>query len=446
MSLLSRRAGAVRRCIAAAALLLGLLMLGVGGASAQSPSVLLAKITGPITPVLAAHFGDAIQAAQDGDHAALVVEMDTPGGLDTSMRDMVQEALVAQVPVVVYVHPPGGRAASAGAVIAFSAHVAAMAPGTNIGAATPITMEGGEVIDKVVEDAAAYVEEIAVERDRDVEFAVATVREGRSAGATEAVEIGAVDLTAASLSELLAQIDGMEVELATEAGDRDTVTLATEGAEVVDFELSWTRSVLQTLANPQLAFLFMSIAPLAILYEFISPSGGVGLIFGGILLLLGLFSLAVLPVNLVGVALLLLAAGLFAAEAFAPGVGVFAAGGALALILAGLFLFPDATGLAIGLEVVLPVAAAIGVVALVIGRFAVRSQTRPKFAGQGGTMIGDTGVVRTADGRTGQVWASGAMWKARAREGSLERGARVRVVDMQGLELIVEPAEQDADV
>ncbi|HVM14178.1 MAG TPA: NfeD family protein [Egibacteraceae bacterium] len=446
MSLLPRRVGAARRCLAAAALLLGLLVLAAGGASAQARSVLRAEITGPITPVLAGHFADAIRAAQDGDHAALIVEMDTPGGLDTSMRDMVQQALVAQVPVVVYVHPPGGRAASAGAVIAFSAHVAAMAPGTNIGAATPITMEGGEVIDKVVEDAAAYVEEIAVERDRDVEFAVATVREGRSAGATEAVEIGAVDLIAGSLRELIAEIDGMEVELATEAGDRDTVTLATEGAEVVDFELSWTRSVLQTLANPQLAFLFMSIAPLAILYEFISPSGGVGLIFGGILLLLGLFSLAVLPVNLVGVALLLLAAGLFAAEAFAPGVGVFAAGGALALILAGLFLFPDATGLAIGLEVVLPVAAAIGVVALVIGRFAVRSQTRPKFAGQGGTMIGDTGVVRTADGRTGQVWASGAMWKARAREGSLERGARVRVVDMRGLELIVEPVEQDADV
>ena len=446
MSLLPRRVGAARRCLAAAALLLGLLVLAAGGASAQARSVLRAEITGPITPVLAGHFADAIRAAQDGDHAALIVEMDTPGGLDTSMRDMVQQALVAQVPVVVYVHPPGGRAASAGAVIAFSAHVAAMAPGTNIGAATPITMEGGEVIDKVVEDAAAYVEEIAVERDRDVEFAVATVREGRSAGATEAVEIGAVDLIAGSLRELIAEIDGMEVELATEAGDRDTVTLATEGAEVVDFELSWTRSVLQTLANPQLAFLFMSIAPLAILYEFISPSGGVGLIFGGILLLLGLFSLAVLPVNLVGVSLLLLAAGLFAAEAFAPGVGVFAAGGALALILAGLFLFPDATGLAIGLEVVLPVAAAIGVVALVIGRFAVRSQTRPKFAGQGGTMIGDTGVVRTADGRTGQVWASGAMWKARAREGSLERGARVRVVDMRGLELIVEPVEQDADV
>lgn len=429
----------------AVALMFGALLLAAAGAVAQAPTVLRAEVKGPITPVLAGHVGDAIRAAEDGGHAALVIEMDTPGGLETSMRDIVQSALVAQVPVVVYVYPPGGGAASAGAVIAFSAHVAAMAPGTNIGAATPITMDGGEVIDKVVEDAAAYVEEIARERGRDVEFAVDTVREGRSAGATEAVEIGAVDLVAGSLSELLAEIDGMEVELATDAGDRESVSLDTEGADVVDFELSWTRMILQALANPQIAFLLMSIAPLAILYEFISPSGGIGLIFGGIMLLLGLFSLAVLPVNLVGVALLLLAAGLFAAELFAPGVGVFAAGGAVALVLAGLFLFPEATGLAIGLEVLVPIAAAIGVVALVIGRFAIRSQTSPAFAGQGGTMVGGTGVVRTAEGETGQVWTSGALWKARAREGTLERDMRVRVVDMEGLVLVVEPVGDEAE-
>lgn len=441
----STRSRSARRLVAAVALLLGVVVLSAGGARAQGATVLRAEIRGPITPVVAGHFADAIRAAEDGGHAALVVELDTPGGLVTSTREMVQAALLAPVPVVVYVSPPGGGAASAGAVITFAAHVAAMAPGTNIGAATPVDAQGGEVIDKVVEDFAAYVAEIARERGRDVDFAVQAVREGRSAGATEAVEIGAVDLIATNLTELLAEIDGTEVELVSDGGTRETVTLGTAGATAVDYELSWTRSILQTLANPQIAFLFMSIAPLAILYEFISPSGGVGLVVGGILLLLGLFSLAVLPVNFVGVALLLLAAALFGAELFAPGVGIFAVGGAVALVLGGLFLFPEASGVAIGLEVLVPIAAAVGVVALGIGRFAVRSQKSPLFSGQGGTMIGDTGVVRTADGETGKVWVSGALWRARSRSGPLERDTRVRVVEMEGLELIVEPADAEAE-
>ena len=435
----ARRAGAV------VSLLLSMLMLGAGGAVAQDggpASVLRVRVEGPITPVAASQFADAVEAARAGGHAALIVAMDTPGGLDTSMREIVQQALTAPVPVVVYVSPSGARAASAGAVIAFAAHIAAMAPGTNIGAATPVSLEGGEVIDKVVNDAAAYVAAIAEERGRDVDFAVDTVREGRSAAASEAVEIGAVDLIAASLDELLAEIDGTEVTLATEGGDTTTVTLATADASVADFELSWTRRILQALANPQLAFLFMSIAPLAILYEFISPSGGVGLIVGGIMLVLGLFSLAVLPVNLVGVLLFVLAASLFAAELFAPGVGVFAAGGAAALVLAGLFMFPRASGLALGLNVLLPVALALAVVALVIGRFALRSQRREAFSGQGGTMIGGTGTVRSTDGQTAQVHVSGAMWKARSAAGELQRGEQVRVVDMEGLELVVEPVER----
>lgn len=433
------------RLLTGGVLLLGLLAVTASAAGAQGARVLRTEVTGPITPVVAGHLEDAVRTAAEGDYAALVVEMDTPGGLETSMRDMVQSTLTAAVPVVVYVSPAGARAASAGAVIAFSAHVAAMTPGTNIGAATPIDMSGGEVIDKVIEDSAAYVQAVAEERGRDVDFAVDTVREGRSAPAREALDIGAIDLLADSLSELLDDIDGTEVVLSTPQGGRDTVTLATANAAVDTYELSWTRSLLQRLANPQLAFLFMSIAPLAILYEFINPSGGVGAIFGGIMLIVGLFSLAVLPTNLVGVVLLLLAAGLFAAELFAPGVGVFAAGGAVALVLAGLFLFPEASGVAIGLEVLLPVALAVAVVALIIGRFALRSQTRTHFTGQGGTMIGDTGTVRSSDGQTGQVFVSGAMWKARRTDGALERGARVRVVDMRGLELVVEPVDQQAD-
>lgn len=444
---LRARARAARRAGAAAALLLGLLLVLTGGAAAQDGGtgrVLRAEVTGPITPVAAAHVADAVAEAAAGDYAALVVALDTPGGLETSMRDIVQEALTAPVPVVVYVSPSGARAASAGAVITFAAHVAAMAPGTNIGAATPVTIEGGEVIDKVVNDSAAYVAAIAEERGRDVEFAVDTVRDGRSATANEALELGAIDLVVASLPELLDELDGTRVTLSTPGGGSDAVVLETAGAAVDDFDLSFTRSILQTLANPQLAFIFMSIAPLAILYEFISPSGGVGLIVGGILLVLGLFSLAVLPVNLVGVLLLVLAAALFAAELFAPGIGIFAAGGAVSLVLAGLFLFPRASGVAIGLDVLLPVALALAAVALVIGRFAVRSQRRSRFSGQGGEMVGASGTVRSVDGDRAQVLVSGALWRARSPHGQLQRGDAVRVVEMDGLELVVEPAQEQA--
>lgn len=422
---------------------LGALLLAAGASQADRHSVLVTEIEGPITPVMAGHLADAVEAADDGGHAALIVQMDTPGGLQDSMRDMVQTTLGAPVPVVVYVAPSGARAASAGAIITLSAHVAAMAPGTNLGAATPVALEGGEVGDKVVEDAAAYARAIAEERDRNVEFAVDMVREGRSASFSQARDLGVVDITAPSRAELLDALDGRTITLQPAGGEEREVTLDTAEAESVPFELSWTRSLLQTLANPQLAMILLSLGPLAILYELISPSGGVGAIFGGIMLILGFFSLSVLPVNIAGLALLLLAAGLFAAEFFVPGVGVFAAGGAVALVLGGLLLFPEAAGVSLDLGFLLPIALAVGVVALLIGRFAVRSQRAQRYAGEGAETVGRRGTVTASDGMTGQVMVGGTRWKARSAGAPLERGQRVRVVDMDGLELLV-AHEEDA--
>lgn len=423
--------------------ILGLVLLAAGGSHADSHSVLFTKVEGPITPVMADHLADSVEAANEADHAALVVEMDTPGGLQDSMRDMVQTTLASPVPVVVYVAPSGARAASAGAVITLSAHVAAMSPGTNIGAATPVPLGGGEVGDKVVEDSAAYARAIAEERDRNVDFAVDMVREGRSASHGQARDLGVVDVTAGSRAELLDAVDGRTVTLQP-AGDAEReVTLTTADAEPVEFGLSWSRRVLQTLANPQLAMILLSLGPLAILYELISPSGGVGAIFGGIMLILGFFSLSVLPVNIAGLALLLLAAGLFAAEFFAPGVGVFAAGGAVSLVLGGLLMFPEAAGVSLELDFLVPIALAVGVVALLIGRFALRSQRSQRYAGEGGETVGRRGTVTATDGTTGRVTIGGTRWKARSADGPLERGQPVRVVDMDGLELLVEH-EEDA--
>jgi membrane-bound serine protease (ClpP class) len=418
--------------------LLGTVLLAMpAGAQADGAgTVLVARIDGPISPVIADHMADAVATAAMGGHAALLVEMDTPGGLDTSMRDIVQEFLIAPVPVIVYVSPPGARAASAGSVITLAAHVAAMAPGTNIGAATPIALEGGEVIDKVIEDAAAYVTAIAEARDRDVDFAVATVREGKSVAASEALEIGVIDVIADSRARLLVEVDGMTVQIEPDGQD---VTLRTGGATSVEFDMSGIRRLLQALADPNLAFLFLSLGTLAILYELANPGGGIGGVLGAVMLVLAFFSLSVLPINIAGLLLLLLAAAMFVAELFVPGVGVFAAGGAIALIAAGLFLFQEPTGLGIDWSVLLPVPVIVAVGAVFVGRLVWRSQRTPAPTGLVGSIVGGVGEVRSAEGRRARVFAGGTLWKAHTEGPGLEVGQRVRIRRVDGIELVVDP-------
>jgi membrane-bound serine protease (ClpP class) len=419
-------------------LAVGVALLLGANAGATEHTVLVTSVRGPITPVIANHLSDAIAAAQAGGHQALIVELDTPGGLDTSMRDIVQDFLTAPLPVIVYVAPPGARSASAGAIMTFAAHVAVMAPGTNIGAATPISMEGGEVIDKVIEDAAAYVAAIAEERGRDIDFAVDTVREGRSASYSEAVEIGAVDFIAASRGELLDAVDGLVLTLAP--GDHE-VELRTAGAAVAEYEMSGARRILQALADPNLAFLFLSLGTLAVLYELANPGAGLGGILGAIMLVLAFFSLAVLPTEIVGVLLLLLAVALFVAELFVPGVGVFAGGGAITLLLAGVFLFQRPTGIGVDLSVLLPLVVLAGLGAAFIGRIAWSSRHAPAYAGQGASLVGERGTVLSVDGDRLQVRVAGALWRAHS-DADLSRGDAVRVVEMDGLELTVVPAER----
>jgi membrane-bound serine protease (ClpP class) len=353
------------------------------------------------------------------------------------MRDIVQSFLNSGVPVVVYVSPKGARAASAGAIITLASHVAAMAPGTSIGAATPIDLQGGDLAQKVINDAASYAESIAEERGRNVEFAVDAVRKGRSVAANEALELGVVDLIALDRAELLDALDGRAIEL----GAGDTVTLRTEGAELVVVELGLARSVLQWLSDPNLAFLFISIGTLAILYELANPGFGGGAIVGVILLVLAFTALSVFPVNAAGVILLVLAAGLFVAELFVPGIGVFAAGGTVALVLAGLFLFRGPIG--VDPIVLLPTAVVAGGGALALGRVAWRSRRLAGSTGAEG-IVGSRGTVRSVEGDQALVFLQGAWWTARAADGTLRRGEPIRVVDMDGLRLVVEP-DPDAE-
>jgi membrane-bound serine protease (ClpP class) len=405
-----------------------------GAATAQGSSVLVTRVAGTITPVIADHLVDGVGTAERDGHAAYLVELDTPGGLDTSMREIIKAFLGADVPVVVYVTPSGARAASAGALITFAANIAAMTPGTTIGAATPVDLQGGEISDKVINDAAAFAETVAAQRGRNTRFAIDTVRQGRAVPAEEAVRLDAVDLLAASRAGLLQELDGRSVKIA----NGNTVTLRTADATQVEQDFGLFRRLLQLLADPNLAFLFLSLGTLAIIYELANPGVGFGGIAGAIFLLLGFFALSVLPINLVGLLLLALAAALFVAELFVPGVGVFAAGGTVALVLGGLFLFDGAVG--IDPAVLVPVALVVGGGSVLAGRLAWRARRAPSVSGREG-LLGRQVTVRTADGATGQVLLDGAWWTARSRGAPLQPGQRVRVVDLEGLELIVDPEE-----
>ncbi|WP_267245651.1 NfeD family protein [Streptomyces sp. PR69] len=398
------------------------------------PTVLATRVDDTITPVIAAHIEDGIREAEREGHAALLVELNTPGGLLTSTREIVQGFFGADVPVIVYVTPSGARAASAGAYITMAAHIAAMAPGTHIGAGTPVTGEGETASEKVVNDSAAFAVAIAEQRGRSVEFADDMVRDGLSVSDREALRRGVTDITAASRTELLAAVDGRTVTLAQ---GQQTV-LHTEGAQIEEYDLGFFGEIRQFLASPELAFLFLSLGTLAVIYELASPGMGFGGIIGVVLLILGFVALSVLPFNAAGLLLLGLAAALFAGEVLTPGVGVFAAGGTVALVLSGVFLFRGETG--VDPAVLWPTALVVGGGSLLAGRLAWRARRAPVTSG-GDVLIGQEATVAAARGDRAQVLLEGAWWTVRSRDGSpLVNGAWVRVVAREDLDLVVEPA------
>ena len=367
----------------------------------------------------------------------LVVTLDTPGGLDTSTRDIVQTFLNSPVPVVVYVEPEGARAASAGTYITMAAHVAAMAPATSIGAATPVDLQGGEITDKIINDSAAFATSVAERRGRNVEFAESAVREGTSITASQALENGVVDVMADDLEDLLSAIDGMTVDVLGEE-----LTLATAGEVPEVYEMSALRRILARIADPNLAILFLSIGTLAVIYEAANPGLGFAGVAGVILLLIGFFALSVLPVAATGLALLVLAIALFIGEIFVPGVGVMAAGGTIALLLASVFLFEGE--LQVSPPVLWPTALVMGVATTIAGRAALKARLQPSTTGAS-TLIGKAGTVVNVEGVSGSVFLDGAWWTVRSSAGELETGEEARVVGLEGLELIVEPVGADHD-
>jgi membrane-bound serine protease (ClpP class) len=464
-------------------LLAGLALLAASWSQAQPQRLVhVLSIQGPIGPATADYVARGLEGAQEAGARLVVLEIDTPGGLDSSMRVIIEAILASPVPVAGFVSPQGARAASAGTYILYASHVAAMAPGTNLGAATPVQIgggggpsplpspggqpeetdgqpeetdggEGGEgdpaeegaedtaptsqdrptIEDKAINDAVAYIRSLAQLRGRNAEWAEKAVREAASLSAEEAVGQNVADLMAEDLSDLLTRIDGRAVSVAGQERVLDTGDVRT-----VTIEPDWRTELLSILTNPNVAYILMLLGIYGLLFELYSP----GLIFpgvtGAISLILALYAFQVLPVDYGGLALILLGIALMAAEAFVAGFGVLGFGGVVAFVIGSVMLMDtDAPGFDVSYAVILPVALVGALGVLAIGIFVVSSRRRPVVSGAE-EMVGLKGEVVEWQGGEGRVHTHGEIWQARA-DAPLEPGQRVRVQQLDGLTLVVEP-------
>jgi membrane-bound serine protease (ClpP class) len=423
--------------VGAAALFLAVFALS-SPAVAAAP-VAMIDLDGAITPVSARLLTAAIERAQAERAQALIVRLNTPGGLERSMRSMAQAILNAEIPVIVYVAPTGARAASAGVFITMAAHVAAMAPATNIGAAHPVTIGGGdtgkEMGKKIENDAAAFARSLAAERGRNVDWAEKAVRASVSVTEREAVKLKVVDLVADSVPDLLAKIDGRTVKTA-----RGPVTLATRDALVKPIEVRFRDRFLALITDPNVAYILMMVGMLGIFFELQNPGVVLPGVIGGISLILAFFAFQSLPINWAGVLLILFGVALLIAEIKVVSHGVLTAGGVVAMVLGSFMLYeaPE-VGFRVSWTVILPtVGATAGLVVWAVSA-GVRAMMKSPVTGASG-MIGRVVVARSALGPEGQVQVDGEIWRAVSEGEAIPAGEKVRVTAVDGLTLKVSRA------
>ncbi len=391
---------------------------------------------GDVNPVMARYIDRGIDDAEDKNAEAVVIRLDTPGGLDTSMRDIVQRIEEDRIPVIVFVSPKGARAASAGTFITMAGNVAVMAPSTSIGAASPISSTGedieGTLGKKVTNDAVSYIRGIAELRGRNADWAEDAVRGAVSISPSEAVSENVVDLIADDLDDLLEQVDGREVQLTT-----GTVTLETGDASVVFNDMNLMERFLDIISDPNITFLLLSLGSVALFYEIVAPGHIFPGVFGVIALILAFWSLSVLPFNWAGVILIFVAFGLFAAEIFVTSGGILGVGGVIALILGGIILTSgNPSEFQVDKRLIYGLAAAIGMFFLFVVTSIIRIRRQPVAIGIH-TLIGKEAVARSTLDPTGMVFVEGEYWSATVKEGKVREGERVVVTDVEGLNLTV---------
>ena len=421
----------------------GAIFACAGAADGPPGSIHVLTADGTVNPVMERYINRGINTAEDDEAAAVVIRLDTPGGLSSSMDKIDQHILNSDVPVVVYVWPSGGQAASAGTFIAYASHVSAMAPGTVIGSATPIDASGGDIDgdlgNKVKENAVAKIREYAALRGRNADWAEDAVRNGISASASEAVGLGVVDYQASDMTDLLRQVDGHEVALAS--GRR--VEIRAAGAPLVYNDTNFIEEFLAIIADPNIAFLLLSFGSLGIFIEFIHPGGIFPGVFGVICLLFGFFALSVLPFNWAGVGLILFAFLLFALELFVTSHGILGFGGIVSLVLGGLLLTSNnPPGFTVSPWLVWGLAIALASMVIFVFANIIRIRHLPARIGVE-TLVGKGAVARSQLNPSGFVFVEGEYWSAESEAGEITEGERVVITGMDGLKLRVKKQESE---
>ena len=445
-SLISRGSAAFQALIVG----LAIFTATIGAAhAAPGDRVLVINIDGAISVAAVRQLSRVLEQATKESATAVVIRLDTPGGLVSATRDIIRDMIAAPVPIIIYVAPSGARAASAGTFIVYASHIAAMAPGTNLGAATPIQMGGlpgapqkdekkssepTTAERKAINDTVAWLRSLAQLRGRDTDFAEKAVREAATLTADEARKQGVVEIVAGSVTDLLAQADGRKVAVGGEER-----TLSTRDATVTVVEPDWRTKLLGVITDPNIAFILLLVGVYGLLFEFWSPGALFPGVLGGISLLLALIALSALPVQYGALALLLLGIVLMVGEAFTPGVGVLGVGGLVAFLVGSFFLFePEGSTIDFGVSIPIIIGAAItsaGLTFVVLGA-ALKARQRPVVTGAE-EMTDSRGTVVDWQTGHGNIRIHGEIWSARSDK-ELKSGDSVRVMRREGLTLIVE--------
>ena len=398
----------------------------------EQNSAMVIELEGVINPGTAQFVTRGLKKAETGNHRLVIIRLDTPGGLDSSMRNIVKSILNASMPIVVYVAPRGARAASAGVMITIAAHVAAMAPQTNIGAAHPVSADGKEISktmsEKVVNDMVAYARSIAKERGRNEDWVEKAIRESVSITADVAVKNKVVDLVARDIDDLLSLLDGREVVL-----DKGKIKLGTKGVKLVFFTPGWRDRVLRTISNPNIAYILMMIGLAGLYFELAHPGAILPGVIGAMSLILAFFAFQTLPVNYAGLLLIALAIIFFIAEIKVSSYGLLSLAGLISLTLGSVMLFEN---IRVSLKLMMPTIVLIGGFFVAIAFLAFRAYRRKPTSGMEG-LIGEIGIVEERVDPVGLIFAHGEYWKATSGEVA-EQGEKVRIIGSRGLELIVQ--------